>query len=353
MKNCAQCQKENKDGANYCGFCGAKIIPLVKEIVPEEVVIKNDEVVDTNKIFHVIQKTEVVTDVSDEQGSESSSLIIFVIIIFGIIIASTIFAVSSSQGPTIPEPTSIPPIESAPTTTPNGPVDISNETVEETLDSNPIKSFLQANVGKYPRFTPEPNNKMSYLDANLWESEQLITRLKAIMGTEYETIIQVFYGVTSPIVNKSGIYEISGCKVHDCLSSKSSIFIDTNNDQITIHLLKDGQFGFARENFESKYKEGSYSVSFHQFGGMNNYRIYEESAWHLKGSTNLVPVENYVLSYINIPGDHVWVTCASSNYRVVDPQSFTNNFTTDSALGVGMVLEDQLNQVYFICEPIN
>lgn len=101
------------------------------------------------------------------------------------------------------------------------------------------------------------------------------------------------------------------------------------------------------------YKNGSYYAFFLQNKDMA-FRTAQVSARYTDaGVGSLIHPENYVSFYINIPGNHVWVNCAPSNYYVAVPESLSKNeLKIDPVMGIGMeLIEQQQNQVSFVCVP--
>lgn len=98
-----------------------------------------------------------------------------------------------------------------------------------------VNNIITENVGKYPR------------DINLFENEEIVSRLKFLTGENYLEMLSNF-NVETPIVSENGIYKVTGCKQHDCPAYHTTILFDAHNDNMNVLINQDGKIkGFAEK----------------------------------------------------------------------------------------------------------
>ena len=98
-----------------------------------------------------------------------------------------------------------------------------------------VNNIITENVGKYPR------------DINLFENEEVVSRLKFLTGENYLEMLSNF-NVETPIVSENGIYKVTGCKQHDCPAYHTTILFDAHNDNMNVLINQDGKIkGFAEK----------------------------------------------------------------------------------------------------------
>lgn len=76
------------------------------------------------------------------------------------------------------------------------------------------------------------------MEAGMFEDSVLVTRLKDLLGNEYQ-YFQENWNVQTPIHKESDIYTASGCKQNDCPSYYSIVYFDIKNNNINV-LIKRG-----------------------------------------------------------------------------------------------------------------
>lgn len=106
------------------------------------------------------------------------------------------------------------------TTTPTEKV--SNQSVSTLL-----ADVIGKNEGKYPS------------DIKLFSNREIVTRLKVLLGAEYETMLQNFT-VQTPIVGSGGIYKVTGCAAHACSAYLTQMFFDVKKDNINVIIDQNG-----------------------------------------------------------------------------------------------------------------
>ena len=114
-----------------------------------------------------------------------------------------------------------------------------------TTNANPTSSL---------NFIKNWNGKTA-MEAGMFEDSVLVTRLKDLLGNEYQ-YFQENWNVQTPIAKEKDIYTASGCKQSDCPSYFSIVYFDVENNNINV-LIKRGQlFKLFTEKGEIPLPEG-------------------------------------------------------------------------------------------------
>lgn len=95
-------------------------------------------------------------------------------------------------------------------------------------------AYLKADVGKIP------------YEAKLFDNDTLSTRLKAILGKEYDVMIKN-WNVETPLSIENEIIHTSGCKKHDCAGDAYDLYIDLKDDNINVYNLRGSNFVLYKE----------------------------------------------------------------------------------------------------------
>lgn len=103
-----------------------------------------------------------------------------------------------------------------------------------TTTSQSNLAYLKADTGKIP------------YEAKLFDNDTLSTRLKAILGKEYDVMIKN-WNVETPIAIENEIIHTSGCKKHDCAGDAYDLYIDLKDDNINVYNLRGSDFVLYKE----------------------------------------------------------------------------------------------------------
>jgi hypothetical protein len=88
-------------------------------------------------------------------------------------------------------------------------------------------SYLDDHVGKYPA------------DVELWTTEPLASRLRALLGDQYDLFVENM-AVVGPIAKEEGMIYVMGNKEHRGGIDSAVLVVDEANDNIKVWLLNDG-----------------------------------------------------------------------------------------------------------------
>ncbi|MND87840.1 hypothetical protein D3C80_798490 [compost metagenome] len=98
-------------------------------------------------------------------------------------------------------------------------------------------AYLKNEVGKIP------------YEAKLFDNEVLTTRLKALLGIEYDVMVKN-WNVETPITSENEIIHTSGCKKHDCPGDAYDLYIDLKNDNINVYNMRGSKLILYKEKEE-------------------------------------------------------------------------------------------------------
>lgn len=97
------------------------------------------------------------------------------------------------------------------------------------------ENIITTNKGQYPR------------EFGLFEDEEIVNRLKFLVGDRYDEMVANF-NVETPVVTEDGIYKVTGCKQHECPNYHVTILFDAVNDNMNVLINQDGKIdGFGEK----------------------------------------------------------------------------------------------------------
>ncbi|MBX3243283.1 MAG: hypothetical protein KF685_02300 [Acidobacteria bacterium] len=126
----------------------------------------------------------------------------------------------------------------APATVDNGPGPVNPTASSETAEAAPKSEGMEelnASDGKYLG------------DLKFWENRATETRLKKLMGADYDNM-KKYWNTQSPVKVDGDIVMATGCEQHNCGSNQYVLFADTGKDIIHVVHIKDGKSKEFRED---------------------------------------------------------------------------------------------------------
>lgn len=110
----------------------------------------------------------------------------------------------------------------------NNPSVLEQTDGENASSSNAKLTIITQHVDQYPS------------DAGVLSNEEVIKRLTAITGDDYDEIINNF-DTETPIVTAKGVYKFTGCKAHDCPAYQITVLYDEKTDNLNVLVDKKGR----------------------------------------------------------------------------------------------------------------
>lgn len=95
--------------------------------------------------------------------------------------------------------------------------------------------FISEWAGKYPN------------DVKLLEQPALSTRLKALLGNQYNTMVED-WNTETPITMTDSVIHTSGCKANNCAAFSYDLYIDLPADNINVYGIKNNTVTLYTEN---------------------------------------------------------------------------------------------------------
>ena len=74
-------------------------------------------------------------------------------------------------------------------------------------------------------------------EVNMFGDSIIEARFSKLLGQEY-LLMKANWNVQTPFEEENGIYNTTGCKVHDCRSYQSFAYFDVNHNNINIVIIK-------------------------------------------------------------------------------------------------------------------
>lgn len=84
-------------------------------------------------------------------------------------------------------------------------------------------------------------------EAGIFDNSLLDNRIIKILGEQEYTEMKNNWNVQTPFIEEDGILSASGCKQHDCPSFHSIIYVDVDNNNINIEIIKGANFKLFTE----------------------------------------------------------------------------------------------------------
>ncbi len=114
-----------------------------------------------------------------------------------------------------------------------------------TTNANPSSSldFIKSREGK------------TATEAGMFDDSVLITRLKDLLGNEYQ-YFKEHWNVQTPIEKENNIYTASGCKQTDCPSYFSIVYFDVEKNNLNVLIKRGLLFKLFTEKGEISLPEG-------------------------------------------------------------------------------------------------
>ncbi|MEO6134898.1 MAG: hypothetical protein ABIP35_07075 [Ginsengibacter sp.] len=83
-------------------------------------------------------------------------------------------------------------------------------------------------------------------EVNMFGDSIIAGRLSNLLGQEY-LLMKANFNVQTPFEEENGIYNATGCRVHDCPSYQSFVYFDINHNNINIVIMKNKEITFYIE----------------------------------------------------------------------------------------------------------
>lgn len=95
----------------------------------------------------------------------------------------------------------------------------------------------------------------SAIGTRLLTNSSISPRLKTLLGTDYDQMIQ-YWNTETPFTKEGNILHASGCKQHDCNTYSYDLYIDTKNNKINIYKFSDSKLTvFAEDDYQIVLKD--------------------------------------------------------------------------------------------------
>lgn len=95
----------------------------------------------------------------------------------------------------------------------------------------------------------------SAIGTRLLTNSSISPRLKTLLGTDYDQMIQ-YWNTETPFTKEGNILHASGCKQHDCNTHSYDLYIDTKNNKINIYKFSDSKLTvFAEDDYHIVLKD--------------------------------------------------------------------------------------------------
>lgn len=95
----------------------------------------------------------------------------------------------------------------------------------------------------------------SAIGTHLLTNSSISPRLKTLLGTDYDQMIQ-YWNTETPFTKEGNILHASGCKQHDCNTYSYDLYIDTKNNKINIYKFSDSKLTvFAEDDYQIVLKD--------------------------------------------------------------------------------------------------
>ena len=95
----------------------------------------------------------------------------------------------------------------------------------------------------------------SALGTRLLTNSSISPRLKTLLGTDYDQMVQ-YWNTETPFTKEGDILHASGCKQHDCNTYSYDLYIDTKNNKINIYKFSNSKLTvFAEDDYQIVLKD--------------------------------------------------------------------------------------------------